>query len=66
MTEPPREESADELLARLEACIARLGDQGADIEKLVAAYEEGMRVLALTEGRLEQLKLRAGLGEPQS
>lgn len=56
-------ESVDELLARLEACIARLGNQGAEIEELVKAYEEGVSLLAATETRLEELKLRAGLLE---
>lgn len=58
-----RPESVDELLARLEACIARLGNQGADIEELVKAYEEGVSLLAATEARLEEVKLRAGLLE---
>lgn len=57
-TEPA---SVDVVLGQLEAAIDRLADGRAPIDDLVGAYEEGLRLLAQAQARLELLAERAGL-----
>jgi exodeoxyribonuclease VII small subunit len=48
----------DELLDRLEKEIAKLADGGADLDQLVAAYDEARKLAAAAEVELEKLKAR--------
>jgi exonuclease VII small subunit len=56
------EESVDAVLDRLEAVIGRLAEAREPIEDLVLAYEEGVRLLAGAQARLDGLGRDAGLG----
>ena len=63
MTAPAApEESVDAVLDRLEAVIGRLAEAREPIEDLVLAYEEGVRLLAGAQARLDGLGRDAGLG----
>jgi len=56
------EESIDAVLDRLEAVLGRLAEAREPIEDLVLAYEEGVRLLAGAQARLEALGRDAGIG----
>ena len=56
MTDP--KPGVDELLQRLEAEIAKLADAGADLDRLVAAYDEARRLAAEAELELDKLKVK--------
>ena len=49
----------DELLADLEAAIAKLADGTAPLEDLVRAHEVAVALLAETQSRLAELRARA-------
>lgn len=48
----------DELLDRLEKEIAKLADGSAELDRLVAAYDEARRLAADAEVELEKLRAR--------
>lgn len=50
------EPSVDELLDKLESITARLAEAKEPIEELVVAYEDGVRVLAEAQARLDLLE----------
>jgi exodeoxyribonuclease VII small subunit len=52
------EESLESLLARLEATIGRLADQAAPLDRLVADYEEALRLVNAANARLEAARSR--------
>ena len=53
---PPR--GVDDLLDRLERAIAKLADGKADLDQVVAAYDEARRLAAEAEAELEKLSAR--------
>ena len=55
------EPSLDELLDGVERVIARLGEAREPVENLVVAYEDGVRLLAAAQARLEGLAEKAGV-----
>ena len=57
MSEPARP-GVDELLERLEKEIAKLADGSADVDRLVAAYDEARRLAAEAEVELEKLQAK--------
>ena len=59
---PPAEESVDAILGRLDAVIGRLAEAREPIEEQVLAYEQGLRLLAVAQARLEALGQDAGIG----
>ena len=54
-TEKP---GVDQLLERLEAAIAKLADGRADLDQVVAAYDEARRLAGEAEVELEALRVR--------
>ncbi len=64
MTGEPK--TLDELLAGLEAIVGRLADPSAPLERLVADYEEGTRLLDAAQGRLDAAAERIARLEPGS
>lgn len=48
----------DELLERLEKQIAKLADGNADLDQLVAAYDEARQLAAQAEVELDRLRRR--------
>jgi exodeoxyribonuclease VII small subunit len=56
VTDP--DDGVDALLDRLEKEIAKLADGGADLDRLVAAYDEARRLAAAAEVRLEKLQAK--------
>lgn len=67
MSEPgtaPAPEGVDALLDRLESVIARLAVHSEPIEEMVVAYEGGLALLAVAQGRLEELAQRSGPPDP--
>lgn len=52
------EESLESLLARLESTIGRLADQAAPLDRLVADYEEALRLVNAADARLEAARCR--------
>ena len=56
MTDP--KPGVDQLLDQLEAEIAKLADAGANLDRLVAAYDEARRLAAEAEDELEKLKVK--------
>lgn len=48
----------DELLERLEKQIAKLADGNADLDQLVAAYDEARQLAAQAEVELDRLRTR--------
>jgi exodeoxyribonuclease VII small subunit len=60
MMETAPEESIDQLLDRLEKLVGRLAEAREPIEELVVAYEDGTRLVAEAQARLESLAVAVG------
>ncbi|HKW08544.1 MAG TPA: exodeoxyribonuclease VII small subunit [Candidatus Dormibacteraeota bacterium] len=54
------ERSLDDLLAELEKSISRLADGSAPLEELVSAHQRAVTLLAEAQGKLAELRDRAG------
>jgi exodeoxyribonuclease VII small subunit len=61
---PVDEEGLDALLARLEAAIGRLSDQGAPLDRLVADHEEAQALLARARRRWDEAEARVRALQP--
>jgi exonuclease VII small subunit len=57
------EPGVDQLLDELEKVVARLAEAREPVEELAVAYEDGIRILAEAQARLEKLAQEAAAAE---
>ena len=58
MAKEPRQETFEQLYARLEAAVARLETGGLPLEESIALYEEGMTLARQCQERIDAAELK--------